>query len=148
MRAALVSPNCDADANRALIEAELPDPGFEQRIRRQYRKTRKQRVPHTWRTRPDPFGGVWEEMRSWLESDPERTSKSLLLEFQQRRVREWRRQILQTFDGEWLELDRVRPASASAGDGACGTGGRSATLENSSSFPLSHSLDGGKNSPV
>ena len=163
MRAALVSPNCDADADRAPIEAELPDPGFEQRITRRYRKTRKQPVPHTWRTRPDPFDGVWEEMRSWLESDPGRTSKSLLLELQQRRpgrypngqlrtlqrrVREWRRQILETFDGEWLELDRVRPASASAGDGGCGKGGRPATLGNSKSFPLSHSLDGGKNSPV
>ena len=51
--AALVSPNCDADADRAPIEAELPDPGFEQRITRRYRKTRKQPVPHTWRTRPD-----------------------------------------------------------------------------------------------
>ena len=122
-------------ADRAPIEAELPDPGFEQRITRRYRKTRKQPVPHTWRTRPDPFDGVWEEMRSWLESDPGRTSKSLLFELQQRRpgrypngqlrtlqlrVREWRRQILETFDGEWLELDRVRPASASAGDGGCG----------------------------
>ena len=110
-----------------------------------------------------PVDGVWEEMRSWLESDPGRTSKSLLLELQQRRpgrypngqlrtlqrrVREWRRQILETFDGEWLELDRVRPAPASAGDGGCGKVGRSATLENSSSFPLSHSLDGGKHSPV
>ena len=102
-------------------------------------------------------------MRSWLESAPGRTSKSLLLELQQRRpgrypngqlrtlqrrVREWRRQILETFDGEWLELDRVRPASASAGGGGCGKDGRSATLENSLSFPLSHSLDSGKNSPV
>ena len=84
VRAALVSPNCDADADRAPIEAELPDPGFEQRIKHQYRKTRKQPVSHTWRTRPDPFDGVWEEMRSWLESDPGRTSKSLLLELQQR----------------------------------------------------------------
>ena len=39
VRAALVSPNCDADADRAPIEAELPDPGFEQRITRRYRKT-------------------------------------------------------------------------------------------------------------
>ena len=68
--AALVSANCDANADRAPIEAELPDPDFEQRIRRQYRKSRKQGVPHTWRTRPDPFDGVWEEMRSWLKSDP------------------------------------------------------------------------------
>ena len=56
--AALVSPNCGADADRAPIKAEIPDPGFEQRIRRQHRKTPKQRVPHTWRTRPDPFDGV------------------------------------------------------------------------------------------
>ena len=58
--------------------------------------------------------------------------------------REWRRQILVTFDGEWLELDRFRPiqpASDAAGDGGCGKAGRVATLENSSSFPLSHSLD-------
>ena len=68
--AALVSPNCDADADRAPIEAELPDPGFEQRIRRQYRKIRKQPVPHTWRTRPDPFDGVWEEMRHGLNPIP------------------------------------------------------------------------------
>ena len=34
-----------------------------------------------------------------------------------------------------------------AGETSCGKAGRSATLENSSSFPLSHSLDGGDNSP-
>ena len=68
--AALVSPNCGADADRAPIEAELPDPGFEQRIRRQYRKTRKQPVPHTWCTRPDPFDGVWEEMDHGLNPPP------------------------------------------------------------------------------
>ena len=74
--ATLVSPNCAADADRAPIETEFPDPGFEQRIMRRYRKTRKQRVPHTWRTRPDPFDGVCEEMRSWLESDPGRGHRS------------------------------------------------------------------------
>jgi len=34
-----------------------------------------------------------------------------------------------------------------AGDGGCGKAGPSGTLENSSSFPLSHSLDGEDNSP-
>lgn len=34
-----------------------------------------------------------------------------------------------------------------AGDGGCGKAGPSGTLENSASFPLSHSLDGGDNSP-
>ena len=159
VRAAPVSPDCDNETKRALLEAKLPAPAFEKRAKRRYRKTKKPSVPHTWRTRPDPFDGVWEQMRSWLESDPGRTSKSLFLELQhlypgrypngqlrtlQRRVREWRRQILVTFDGEWLELDRFRPiqpASDAAGDGGCGKAGRVATLENSSSFPLSHSLD-------
>ena len=159
VRAVPVSPDCDNETKRALLEAKLPAPAFEKRAKRRYRKTKKPSVPHTWRTRPDPFDGVWEQMRSWLESDPGRTSKSLFLELQhlypgrypngqlrtlQRRVREWRRQILVTFDGEWLELDRFRPiqpASEAAGDGGCGKAGRVATLENSSSFPLSHSLD-------
>ena len=34
-----------------------------------------------------------------------------------------------------------------AGETGCGKDGRSATLENSTSFPLSHSHDGGDNSP-
>ena len=34
-----------------------------------------------------------------------------------------------------------------AGETSCGKAGRSATLENSSSFPLSHSTHGGDNSP-
>ena len=97
-------------------------------------------------------------MRSWLESAPGRTSKSLLLELQQRRpgrypngqlrtlqrrVREWRRQILETFDSEWLELDRfgaIQPQQKSTGGNGCGKDGRFATAENSSSFPLSLSL--------
>ncbi len=154
-----LTPNGDAETDRALLEAELPPPAFEQRTKRRYRRTSKARVPHTWRTRADPFDGVWEEMRSWLESEPGRTAKSLFLELQQRypgrhpngqlrtlqrRVREWRRQILVTFDDQWLELDRLRPihpTPESAHDGGYGKAGRSAALENSSSFPLSHSLD-------
>lgn len=34
------------------------------------------------------------------------------------------------------------------GERSCGKADHTVTLENSSSFPLSHSLDGGKNSPV
>ena len=37
--------------------------------------------------------------------------------------------------------------SRMAGETGCGKDGRSATLENSTSFPLSHSHDGGDNSP-
>ncbi len=63
-------------------------------------------TPHWWRTRLDPFEGVWAEILSWLQKDPESTAKSLLerlhrehpgrysngqLRTLQRRIREWRR---------------------------------------------------------
>ena len=56
-----------------------------------------------------------------------------------------------------VHYNTVRPHSSlgfltperfrAAGDKCCGKAGPSGTLENSSSFPLSHSLDGGDNSP-
>ena len=62
--------------------------------------------PHSWRTRKDPFDGVWPEILLWLQDNPEATAKSLLDRLQreqpsrfpegqlrtlQRRIREWRR---------------------------------------------------------
>jgi hypothetical protein len=62
--------------------------------------------PRTWRTRKDPFEGVWAEILLWLQEDPEATAKSLFerldraypgrfpggqLRTLQRRIREWRR---------------------------------------------------------
>src|SRR5579885_2666787 len=72
------------------------------------RPTHRQRAsrPHDWRTRKDPFEGVWSEVLLWLQEDPEATAKSLFerldqaypgrfpagqLRTLQRRVREWRR---------------------------------------------------------
>ncbi len=60
----------------------------------------------TWRTRRDPFEGVWAEILLWLQEAPEATAKSLFARLQQvypgrfpegqlrtlqRRLREWRR---------------------------------------------------------
>jgi len=57
------------------------------------------------RTRPDPFAGVWEEVKRWLIAEPEMTAKALFQRIQeaypntftsgqlrtlQRRVRKWR----------------------------------------------------------
>ena len=76
---------------------------------RMYRRTKKETVPHTWRTRNDPFEGVWSQVRLQLEIDPNQTAKQLLQGLQerhpgsftagqlrtlQRRVREWRREHL------------------------------------------------------
>jgi hypothetical protein len=59
----------------------------------------------TWRTRKDPFEGVWSEVLLWLQQDPDETAKSLFHRLQvkhsgrydagqlrtlQRRVKEWR----------------------------------------------------------
>ncbi len=88
-----------------------------EREKRQYRRTKKIRV-HDWRTHKDPFEEVWDEICSWLEEHPERTSKSLFIELQerypdqykdgqlrtlQRRVKQWRSKAILTFDYEWMK---------------------------------------------
>jgi hypothetical protein len=60
----------------------------------------------TWRTREDPFDGVWSDILCWLQAEPEATAKSLLERLQQlhpgrfpegqlrtlqRRIRDWRK---------------------------------------------------------
>lgn len=62
--------------------------------------------PRSWRTRKDPFEGVWPEILLWLQENPEATAKSLMeqlhekypnqfpegqLRTLQRRIRDWRR---------------------------------------------------------
>ena len=84
---------------------------------RKYRHTPKPRTPRTWRTRPDPFESVWDEITQWLEERPDLTAKSVLsrlrqrnpgqypdnqLRTLQRRVREWRARALLQFDDQWL----------------------------------------------
>lgn len=61
-----------------------------------------------WRTRKDPFEGVWPTIVGWLETSPDQSAKGLLEQLQrehpgtypdghlralQRRVKEWRRQM-------------------------------------------------------
>ncbi len=63
------------------------------------------RVPHTWRSRPDPFEGVWNEILEWLQKQPDVGASELMnrlirrypdhysrrqLRTLQRRVRQWR----------------------------------------------------------
>ena len=80
-----------------------------ERTARKYRKAR--RLPrdlareHDWRTRPDPFEGVWAEVQALLEGAPGLQSKTIFKEIQrlhpgrfpagqlrtlQRRIRDWR----------------------------------------------------------
>ncbi len=74
---------------------------------RQYRRNKTPRAPRTWRTRPDPFAEVWDELQSQLAQTPELTAKELFEDLQlrypgrydrrqlrtlQRRVKAWRAQ--------------------------------------------------------
>jgi len=94
----------------------------ETRTKRKYRKTKKTRIPHWWRNRPDPFEHVNDEIRASLEQNPEQTAKSILQNIQkrypgkykdgqlrtlQRRVKSWRAQALITFDDEWVHSDKI-----------------------------------------
>jgi hypothetical protein len=55
-----------------------------QKTTRVYRKTRKPTVPHTWRTRKDPFVEVWGQIQLQFDLNPSRTVKELFQELQQR----------------------------------------------------------------
>ena len=67
--------------------------------------TARVRGPRHWRTRKDPFEGVWGNVLVWLQTQPDATSKALMARLQaehpdrfseaqlrtmQRRVKEWR----------------------------------------------------------
>lgn len=99
---------------------------------RTYRRT-KLHVVRTWRTRPDPFASIWDEVRQRLEAAPECTAKALFQELQrqypgqytdgqlrtlQRRIKQWRAQAILQFDQRWLEEEllpaQVLPADLTA----------------------------------
>jgi hypothetical protein len=91
------------------------------------RGRRKPLGPRTWRTRPDPFAAVWDELVVELTAHPERTAKDLLTGLQtrypgqyadsvlrtlQHRVKAWRASVILTFDTEWLANDPLAGAVA------------------------------------
>ena len=104
--AALVSPELRPTPRGESLErflARLPD-----RWRKEHQQVAgkpRARAPHTWRTRPDPFEGVWCDVLGWLQEDPDASAVALLGRLQetepdrfsrahprtlQRRVQQWR----------------------------------------------------------
>ena len=94
--------------------------------RRRYRHQGKPPVPHTWRTREDPFAAVWPALCQRLAQEPDLTAKELLAELQsrdgstyikgqlrtlQRRVKAWRVEHLITFNAGWLAEETSRPVT-------------------------------------
>ncbi len=107
----------DGEAVEEGKDVGTPEPG-----RRRYRRTPRTLGPRTYRTRPDPFAAVWDEVRQELEAQPERTAKAAFQALQQRypgqfpdvqlrtlqrRVKDWRAQMIVTFDEQWLSEDSV-----------------------------------------
>jgi hypothetical protein len=104
--AALASGDLTRGPERESLEeflSKLPEPWRSGEVRPTHRKASA--TPHSWRTRKDPFEGVWPEILQWLQADPDATAKSLMERLQkaypgrypegqlrtlQRRVREWR----------------------------------------------------------
>ena len=83
--------------------------GVDEKTVRKYRDSdtlpSQRRVPHTWRTREDPFQDVWPELRELLRLNPGLQAKTLFLDLQrrfpgrfpdvqlrclQRRIKQWR----------------------------------------------------------
>ncbi len=104
--AALASPALSDGPQRESLEQFLSQLSQRWRLG-EVRPTHMQHTakPRTWRTRKDPFEGVWSEVLLWLQQDPDATAKVLFTRLQsryagkfsdgrlrtlQRRIREWR----------------------------------------------------------
>ena len=87
--------------------------------------TARVRAPRHWRTRKDPFEGVWGDVLVWLQVEPDVTGKTLMarlrskhpdrftaaqLRTMQRRVKEWRSIMAKN-------LAYASPAASSAAPG-------------------------------
>lgn len=90
--------------------------------KRKYRRTQKSLGPRTYRTHPDPFEAVRSELHRRFLAAPDRPVKCLLQELQarypgrypgnllrtlQRRVREWRREVIPVFDDGLIREDAL-----------------------------------------
>ncbi len=70
------------------LELAAARAGMDEKTARRYRRSGKlpseMQLPHTWRTRPDPFEEVWEEIRDKLEDNSGFEAKTLFEDLQRR----------------------------------------------------------------
>jgi hypothetical protein len=93
-------------------------PGTAPSLLKQARKRKYQKSgrPRDWRTRVDPYEGLWDQITDWLMANPERTGVDIFQELQrlypgryrqtqlrtlQRGVQKIRARLLVTFDDQW-----------------------------------------------
>jgi len=97
-------------------------PGTPPSLLKQARKRKYQKSgrPRDWRTRADPYQGLWDQITAWLTANPERTGVDIFQELQrlypgrfrqtqvrtlQRGLQKVRARLLVTFDDQWGEAD-------------------------------------------
>ena len=118
---------CGGAADGAASTGEVDEPTAADQRRRRYRRTPRKLGPRTYRTRPDPFADVWDEVQAVLEAQPEHTAKAAFQVLQrrypgrfpdvqlrtlQRRVQAWRASVIVAFDDQWLRDDLLADAGA------------------------------------
>ncbi len=78
---------------------------------RKYRRTKKTRVPHTWRTVPNPFKDFWEEAYEQLEAKPEKTAKSFFEDLQKKyscKFKDGQIRTMQRHVKAWTDIANLR----------------------------------------
>ena len=118
-------------AGNVPAERSVPDPA--KAFRTQYgEQERRKRVLGWRRTHKDPFTGEWEQIISWLLTNPERSSGDIFRELQrlspgryhplqirtlQRGMRKIRAHLMETFEEQWQE-EVIRGPSPAPGSPA------------------------------
>ena len=105
--AALVSPELGGPQRESLEQflAQLPKLWRLGEVRPTH--TQRPVKPRTWRTRKDPFEGVWSDVLRWLQQDPDATAKSLFEHLQSRypgKFADGQLRTLQRRIGEWRAI--------------------------------------------
>ena len=121
----LVSPEFGSNPRAQSLERfldRLPDRWLEG----QEHAGRKPRVrsPRTWRTRKDPFEGVWCRVLSWLEEDPDASAVVLLERLQGTDPEHFNRAHLRTLQRsvqKWRGIMAIKLVYAGSGDVALNT---------------------------
>jgi hypothetical protein len=90
-------------------------------LKKRRKEHTKSHRPRDWRTRADPFEGLWDEIQGWLMANPERTGVDIFQELQQRypdrflpvqvrtlqrNLHQIRANLLVTFQDQW-EVDAM-----------------------------------------
>ena len=112
----------DTDPPKLIVAAPLRNPQIStvvQKARRIYRRTRKPSVPHTWRTRKDPFVEVWGQIQLQFDINPSRTAKELFQELQQRYPGKFSDGQLRTLQRRIKQRRREQMYSSQSIQGSC-----------------------------